>query len=122
MPMLAFKCECGHEFEKIVAAKQALYKWCKHCDSLTTWSTINEAHHIHYKEEVCSRCNGNSHILPTTKNKKVHEKILREDCPKCGGHADHVVRIERRGSHTGGPTVSDSSVRFNFNYLSPEDS
>jgi hypothetical protein len=122
MPMLQFKCLCGQEFEKIIKAKQAHYKWCKHCDRLTQWRIIDDSHHPAYKETVCQDCLGNGHMLPVlSPNGPVLEESITEPCPVCGQAAEHVLRIEARGHHGGTQTVGDSSVRFHFNYLPASD-
>lgn len=121
MPVLQFKCECGEEFEKILPSHQELHKWCRHCDKLTIWIVIRDPQHELYKEKVCSSCLGNQHHAPllSPADSKSPEGIT-EACPVCGKQAEHVLRVERRGTRSGGPGVGDSSVRFNFNYLSPD--
>jgi hypothetical protein len=118
MPILTFLCSCGHEFEKIMPAHQALYKWCNICDKLTTWDTKN----VH-KIVQCSICSKDklTKSVSTTDSDPI-EDAPKAICPSCGGLANHQIRIERRGGHIGGPNIKDSSVVFRFNYLSPEDS
>jgi hypothetical protein len=120
MPMLQFVCDCGNEFEKIVPAKKELYKWCNHCNELTVWKVIIEPTLENHKEQVCSSCLGNKHVPPVLSNEVHGVEEIVEPCPVCGKAAHHVIRVETRGSRSGGPGVSDSSVRFHFNYLSSD--
>ena len=114
MPMLAFHCDnCSNEFEKIMPAHKKLYKWCTHCNQLTSWEIING-------EKVCNTCLGSKYIPPVSPSTDIKvEESIQETCPKCKQLANHVLRIEARGKHKGqGTTVADSSVRFHFNYIS----
>jgi len=115
MPMLAFKCECGNEFEKIMPAHQELHKWCKHCDKLTIWKVIDA-------NKVCSICMGNEHLVPVPPADRVYvAENIQEACPACGRLSPHVLKIEKRGFHKGtGALANDSSVAFRFNYLAPD--
>lgn len=118
MPMFQFKCECGNEFEKLIYnAKKELHKWCKHCDKLTEWMTLLEPHDENYKADVCSLCLGNKYIVPIQSPESFQEpKLLVCLCPSCGKEAPQVVKIEVRGTHSGGPNNLDHSVRFHFDY------
>jgi hypothetical protein len=117
MPIFQFKCSCGNEFEKIVPAHQELYKWCYHCDHLTTWETIRDPHSTLYKELVCTDCLGNEHVAPLlSPTGPRDEESVTATCEVCGGQAVHILCIEPRGKDD----VSHSSVRFHFNYLSPD--
>lgn len=118
MPMLQFKCSEGHEFEKIVPAKQELHKWCKHCDRLTIWREITDPHSELYRQKVCSDCLGNEHVAPMLPPPDVRPKEeFTAICPECGKNAEHVIRVELRGKDD----IAHSSIRFHFNYMCPTD-
>jgi ssDNA-binding Zn-finger/Zn-ribbon topoisomerase 1 len=121
MPMYQFRCPDGHEFEKIVPARHKIMKWCKHCNELTEWTKISEVHSQFYAQKVCSICLGSDTVPPMPgKHTLVVEEDVSLPCPECGHLAEHVLRIEKRGSHGPETTVADSSVRFHFNWLSPD--
>jgi hypothetical protein len=118
MPMLQFKCQCGHEFEKIIKPRHEIHKWCIHCDRLTMWKEIDDPHSELYRQKVCMDCLGNQHVspvLPTPRTK--NETNFAEVCPVCGKLAEHVLRIETRGKQD----IGHSSIRFHFNYLPASD-
>jgi hypothetical protein len=123
MPMYQFRCPEGHEFEKIVNIAHEIHKWCKHCNRLTIWKVNLDPHTANYKEKLCSECLGTQYSAPVLPIKGPSvEEGAQEICPTCGKPAEHVLRIEKRGSRFGGPTVANSSVRFHFNYAEPTDS
>jgi len=119
MPMYQFRCPNGHEFEKIVPARHKVMKWCKHCDALTEWIRINDPQSDLLNQRICSCCFGNDKIPPVSGERSpILEKDISLPCPECGSTAEHILKIEQRGSHGPEATVADSSVRFHFNYLS----
>jgi protein-arginine kinase activator protein McsA len=118
MPILAFHCDsCDNEFEKIVSNKQQLFKWCNHCQLVTPWETDIDQNSQFYKEEICSACLGNKYKVPVRRNARPNnQESVHQDCPSCGKEARHILRVERRGNTSTGPSVANSSVRFQFNY------
>lgn len=120
MPMYAFLCSNGHEFEAIVSVKASISKWCKYCDQLTQWETVNGLHSPHYKENVCTNCHGNEHIVPVLPvgSPQVEESVTKE-CPICGKLAEHVLRVEERGGENAMHPAS--SISFRLNYMEPSD-
>lgn len=122
MPIFQFKCENGHEFEKLVWTPSGHFKWCKHCNALTEWVEIRERDSDLYREKVCTQCMGNDDITPMLSNSNPGiPDSVQTDCPECNAKAVRILRIEPRGSHSGGPNIADSSVRFHFNYPEPTD-
>lgn len=118
MPMLQFKCQCGHEFEQIAKAQHEIHKWCNHCDRLTIWKRQDDPEAEGYRQLICSDCFGNQHLLPSlpTPSTKT-ETGFTATCPVCGKPAEHVLRVETRGKKD----ISHSSIRFHFNYLPSTD-
>jgi len=122
MPVYHFKCECGNEFEKMVAQTPGFYQWCKHCNALTTWEIIKDLHAEYYNERICTVCLGSlvKPPIPESERIPVQKKDVTEPCPVCGKAAEHILRLREPVSHDGtGPTTQGGSVTFRFNYMEP---
>ena len=121
MPNVHFKCDNGHEFDKLIQAKHAIFKWCKHCNALTEWMQVLDPHHEHYKAKLCSRCLGNEHLPPMLSTEgDGHKEEVSTECPECGAVSRQHLAYHQY-HRAGGDTVADSSLRFHFNYLPASD-